>query len=173
VQNSMWLRHVRAGERGRGVDYGHLARHASDLTPYVRDHLAHAARHIEELYSQLPSVAVPDGDQRLFWEEGREAYVATVCAALKHLGAALCAAGFTDSDLEDFFECEEDVKETKRDISSASVEPSEEGDDVEEKDSDCDSTVDDDVDTRTEVQETENTAGEGRVDTPNRHPFGV
>jgi hypothetical protein len=102
-------------ERDKGVNHDHLARYASSLTPYVRDHLARAAQGIEELYAALPSDLTPEDEQRSAWEDGRAEYVDRICESIQHLGAALTAVGCTDDELKRIIVCEEVANEVKRD----------------------------------------------------------
>jgi hypothetical protein len=173
VQNGTWLRDVRAKERDKGVNHKDLACYASSLTPYVRDHLARAAQGIEELYGQLPSVIIPDGAQRTFWEEGREDFISRVCEVLSHLGAALAAVGCTDNELKRACGCEEHVKEAKRDILPLTSVSTTRNTDAGRDGSPEDGEAADSVVARTEDPEEENKAGERRVAASIRRPFGV
>lgn len=118
MPNGAWLRSLRAMEKDTGVDYTDLACRATVLTPYVRDHLSRAAQGIEELYAKLPSAIVSDEDQRAHWEEGREAYVSSICEAIQHLGKALAAVGCTDSELNKLLVCNGEANEVESDTSS-------------------------------------------------------
>lgn len=119
MPNGTWLADTRAVEKDMGVDHNELACHASLLTPYIRDRLARAARALEELYGQLPSPLAPEGEQRGYWEGGREAYVGRICEVIQHLGSALSAVGCTDDEAERYLVCEETVNEAKRDNASS------------------------------------------------------
>lgn len=77
-----------------------MACYASKLTPYVQDHMARALQNMEELYAQLPSVALSEEDQREHWENGRGAYITRMRESLDHIGAALSAVGCTDKELD-------------------------------------------------------------------------
>lgn len=130
------LRKVRAGEKSRGVNYTTLACQASVLTPYVRDHLSHAAQAIEELYTQLPSPVTPDAAQRAHWEAERETYVARICEAVERLAAALTSMGCTDGEMEKLLACKEEANEKEIDTPSVASDITEEHTAEAESDSD-------------------------------------
>lgn len=99
MEYGTWLRTMRAQEKVAGVDHIAMACYASQLTPYVRTHLATALQDMEELYAQLPPVIALEEEQREHWENGRDAYIACIRGALDHIGAALNAVGCTDEQL--------------------------------------------------------------------------
>lgn len=101
-----------------GVSHRDLACHASRLTPHARNHLARAAQEIEFLYSGLPADILSDQIQRIYWENGREAYVSRLAAVLHHLGSALTAVGCTDAELS-AAPCAAAVKQTGDDDATA------------------------------------------------------
>lgn len=99
MEYGTWLHATRAQEKVDGVDHIAMACYASTLTPYIRDHLAPALQGLEDLYAQLPPVIATEESQREYWENGRDAYIAKIRAALDHIGAALNAVGCTDEQL--------------------------------------------------------------------------